>query len=50
MDKFRGRGCLISVIAVILIPIIISMIVGIVSWLRESINNPFNYARIVEMD
>jgi len=50
MKSGKNIGCLISFLAVLCLPIIIMIIVGIVTWLEESNHNPFDYARIVEVD
>ena len=50
MKNVKNYGCLISLLAVIFLPIVIMAIFGLVTWLEESSHNPFDYARIVEVD
>ncbi|MCL2663093.1 MAG: DUF2207 domain-containing protein [Oscillospiraceae bacterium] len=50
MNRGKNYGCLISILAFIFLPIIIMLIISITTWFEESNHNPFDYARIVEVD
>jgi len=50
MSNKKRYGCLTVFLVVLLLPIVIAVFFWISEWLEESNHNPFDYARIVEVD